>query len=344
MNFSKLKELDNTLSLKSGDPDKFDLVGISHSEAPVKETFVFIKAKKFLTKIGRRIDTDKFLSTGSIIEKKFFDTLKEEDLESLNSKFAWVATVDDVNRAMCTFSKPFYDSLHAHLNYQVDGRQFNTVTIDPTAEVAQNVFIGENVTIGKNVRILPGCTILPEVKIADNTIIYPNVTIYPYTSIGQNCRIHAGTVIGTDGFGYNFYDGQHNKIWHLCGVEIGNEVEIGCNTMIDSGAFIATKIEDGTKIDNDVQISHNVWLKKHVVVCGTTGIAGSAEIGNYCAFGAGAGVAPAAILEDGVQVAARATVSENALIKSGEVVAGSPARPLREYMRAQAKLRMLAKK
>lgn len=344
MNLEKLKELDSTFLLVSGDPDQFNLIGISHSEAPKENTFIFLKNNRFLRTIGRRVEQSLFSATGIVIEKKFFDSLKSDELDKLKNQFAWLATIEDINRGMCSYSKPFYDSLHGHLNYQVDGRQFNTVTIDPTAEISQNVFIGENVTIGKNTKILPGCVIMPEVKIGDNTILYPNITIYPYCVIGNDTRIHAGTVIGTDGFGYNFYDGKHNKIWHLCGVQIGNDVEIGCNSMIDSGAFIATRIDDGTRIDNDVQISHNVWVKKNVVICGKTGLAGSVEVNDYCGFGAGAGVAPAAILGQGVQVAARAVVSENANIPAGTVMAGHPARPLKEWMRFQAKLRQLVKK
>jgi UDP-3-O-[3-hydroxymyristoyl] glucosamine N-acyltransferase len=344
MNLEKLKELDSTFNVISGNPDQFNLIGISHSEAPRDNTFVFLKTNRFTRNIGRRLELKKFLLSGAIIEKKYFDTISTDVLDSLKDRFSWIATIDDVNRGMCSYSKPFYDQLHSDLNYQVDGRQFNTVSIDPSAEIAQNVFIGENVTIGKNTKILPGCVIMPEVKIGDGTILYPNITIYPYTTIGSNTRIHAGTVIGTDGFGYNFYDGKHNKIWHLCGVQIGNDVEIGCNTMIDSGAFIATRIDDGTRIDNDVQISHNVWVKEHVIICGKTGLAGSVEVNDYCAFGAGAGVAPAAILGKGVQVAARAVVSENANVEPGTVMAGHPARPIKEWMRSQAKLRQLAKK
>ncbi len=185
---------------------------------------------------------------------------------------------------------------------------------------------------------------MPNVQIGDGTIIFPNVTLYPFTSIGENCRIHAGTVIGTDGFGYNFFNGEHQKIWHLAGVEIANDVEIGCNTMIDAGAFTPTSIGNGTKIDNAVQLSHNVKVHNHVVICGTTGIAGSVEIEDYCAFGAGAGVAPAAKLGKGSQVAARAVVSENAVVAPGEVMAGHPARPLKDWMRSQATLRRLSKK
>lgn len=344
MNFSDLKDIDNSIEFISGNPEAFDVVGISHSDAPENGKFIFLKNKRFLNALGSKSESNIFLQSGVFIETEFFSKLDEAQVKELSAQFAWLATLKSVNEAMCTLSKPFHDILFGDLNYQVDGRQMNEVEIDPSAEIAQNVFIGEGVKIGKNVKILPGCVILPNVEISEDTIIFPNVTLYPYTRIGKRCRIHASTSIGTDGFGYNFFDGKHQKIWHLAGVIICDEVEVGCNTMIDAGAFTPTYIGDGSKIDNAVQISHNVKIHKHVIVCGTTGIAGSVEIHDYCAFGAGAGVAPAAKIGKGAQVAARAVVSENAVVPPGEVMAGHPARPLKDWMRSQATLRRLSKK
>ncbi len=344
MQFSSLLEIHKSIEIIYGDHEDFELVGISHSDAPLENTFCFVKNNRFLRAIGRRSNNDEFLRSGIILDKKFFEGLPDDSKKSIETRFAWVATSESIDQAMCELSKPFYDLLHADLNYQVDGRQMGSAQIDPTAEIAQGVFIGENVSIGQNVRILPGCVIMPEVSIGDNSILYPNITIYPYTSIGHDCRIHAGTVIGTDGFGYNFYDGVHNKIWHLCGVSIGNDVEIGCNSMIDAGAFIPTTIGDGSRLDNDLQISHNVLIGKHVVICGKTGLAGSVEVSDYCGFGAGAGVAPGAKIGKRAQVAARAVVSENAEIAAGAIVAGHPARPVKDWLRSQAVLNKLSKK
>lgn len=344
MKFLDLKEVDNSINLIHGNPANLIISGISHSDAPQENTFVFLKNKRFLNSLGRRSSNDSFLKSGVLVEESFFNDLKEEVQSEIQSRFLWCATIRSVNEGMCLLSKPFHELMFDDLNFQVDGRQLNETSIDPSAEIAQGVFIGEDVVIGKNVKILHGCTILPKVTIGDDCILFPNVTIYPYTTIGNRCRIHAGTVIGTDGFGYNFFDGKHQKIWHLAGVNIENDVEIGCNTMIDAGAFIATSIGNGSKIDNDVQISHNVLIKEHVIICGKTGLAGSVEVDDYCAFGAASGIAPGARLGKGSQVAGRAVVSENALIPPGEVVAGHPARPLKVWLRTQAAINKLLKK
>jgi UDP-3-O-[3-hydroxymyristoyl] glucosamine N-acyltransferase len=344
MNFKELQNFDSSLTIYNTNPTDFKISGISHSDAPQAGTFIFIKSSRFHKDIGRRCERDKFLDAGVVVEEKYFQSLSDDEKSKLASLFEWTATVQNVNHAMCTLSKPFYDKRYDGYNFQVDGRKLGTVKIDPTARIAENVFIGENVTIGENCQILPGVNIMPDVTIGNNTILFPNVTLYPLTKIGNECRIHAGTVIGSDGFGYNFFNGSHNKIWHLNGVTIADRVEIGGNTMIDCGAFIDTFIDEGTRIDNLVQLSHNVQIGKHVIVCGTTGIAGSVEISDYAAFGAGAGVAPNARIGTGAQVAARACISENAIIEPKSIMGGHPARPVKEWLRSQAVLKKLAKK
>src|SRR5688500_18499094 len=109
------------------------------------------------------------------------------------------------------------------LNTQVDGRQMGTTDIEPSARIAQNVFNGENVKIGAKVEIMPGAVVLPHVEIGDCTVIYSNVTVYPFTKIGKGCRIHSGTVVGSDGFGYTFHQGKHLKICHMGGVVIQDD-------------------------------------------------------------------------------------------------------------------------
>ena len=330
MKLSVLDKIDSSIEILNGNAYEMDFVSISNTDDPQENSIVFLKNKKYLNLLGLRSSHAEFKSCLILVEKNYWDGLSVEVKQNLESKFGFLGTIQRVDHAMCLLSKPFYDHKFSHLNYQVDGRQFDTCEIHPDVEISQNVFIGEGVKIGKGTKILPGCNILPNVEIGENCILYPNITCYPYTTIKNNVRIHAGTVLGTDGFGYNFFDGKHQKVWHFSGVIIHNDVEIGCNSMIDAGAFTPTEIGFGSKIDNDVQISHNVKVREHVIICGKTGLAGSVEAKNYSAFGAGAGVAPAAIIEEGVQIAARAVVSENAVIPKGSVFAGHPARPLRD--------------
>lgn len=344
MKISNLKELDSSFTLIQGDSNKFTLTGISHSDKPLAQTFIFIKSSRYFKDIGRKSDSQDFDDIGIVFDQEYYSKNEKVLQEDLKNKFGWIATVKQFDRAMCVFSKLFYDKKFSHLNYQVDGRQMQTTSIHPTARISQGVFIGEGAEIGENVQILPGCTIMPEVKIGAGSILYPNITLYPYTKIGENCRIHANTVIGADGFGYNFFDGSHNKIWHFSGVVIGDSVEIGASTVLDAGAFTPTEVGSGTKIDNLVQIAHNVKMGNHVVVCGMVGFGGSVEVDDYCAFGAKSGVAPAARLGKGVQLGAMSAIMENTRVDAGEIVAGFPARPVKEWMRGVAILKKLSKK
>ena len=344
MKFSELVALDSTLELQRNTTCEMEIESISHSDDPRENTFCFIKNKPFVNSIGRRSNRTSYTSSGVVIEKDFFDSLDEDTLVSLTKNFSFVATVKNVSEAMCSLSKPFYEKRFNSYNLQIDGRKMGSTDIHPSSRLADNVFIGEDVTIGENVVIMAGCSILPNVSIGNDTVIFPNVSIYPEVSIGERCRIHSGAVIGADGFGYNFSQGEHKKIWHLCGVEIGNDVEVGSNTMIDCGAFISTKIGDGNKLDNCVQIAHNALIGKHNIFCGMSGMGGSSEIGDYNVFAAGAGVAHNVKLGSGIQLAAKAVVSENSEIYEKVTLAGHPARPLKDWLRSKATLRKLAKR
>jgi UDP-3-O-[3-hydroxymyristoyl] glucosamine N-acyltransferase len=346
LSFEKLKKNDSSITLCFGDEASIEVSSISHAYEPKDKTFIFVKNKKFLSEIGRLSTLSCFKQCGVLLEKSFYESIKDsEDLmKDLETRFQWGATTDNVNSAMCVFSKIFFDETYGKLNYLLDGRQQGCVTIDANAEIAQNVFIGANVIIKKNVQIYPGAVLLPNVEISEGTIIYPNVTIYPFVKIGKNCRVHSGATIGSDGFGYNFIDGKHEKIWHLAGVEIGDDVEIGSSAKIDGGAFIPTRVGNGTKIDNMVQISHNAQVGEYNIFAGNAVVSGSSETESYCVFAAGAGAAPGARIGKGSQLAAYSVVSENAIVPPGSILSGHPARPLKEWLRSQAKLRQLIKK
>lgn len=345
MKYSQLHKFDSTLIAVFGIPESMDLESISSALKPKPSTFIFVKNMKFYESIGRLSKENDFSNTGIVLDEKFFLKIKDTEIFSeIEKRFSWGATVEDVAKAMSLLSKPFYDLKYKDLNYYVDGRQMGNVEVDPTVQIAQNAFIGSNVKIGRNVKIMAGVTILPNVTIGDDSIIFPNVTIYPYSEIGNNCRIHSSTVIGGDGFGYNFFDGAQQKVWHLGGVVIEDNVEIGGAAMVDAGAFIETRVGFGTKLDNFCQISHNAQIGKHCVFAGGAGASGSGEVGDYCGFGARAGLAPGARVGNQVMLGANAIVSENAVVPDKSVLAGHPARPMKEWLKSQAKLRQLIKK
>lgn len=167
----------------------------------------------------------------------------------------------------------------------------DNVVFGEGCSVADNVVIGNNVTLGKNSQIYPNVVLSDDVTLGDNVILYANVTIYSNVKIGHDSIIHSGVVLGADGFGYA---SDNNKHWHkipqVGGVIIGNKVEIGANTTIDSGALEPTIIEDGVIIDNLVQIAHNVRIGAHSAIAGCVGIAGSTKVGKHCTLGGGSGL------------------------------------------------------
>lgn len=344
MKSTDLKNLESSFVLQFGDEKEIALESISHSENPLAETFCFVKDKKFFEKIGARSTKSSFPRSGIILEQHFFESLESQQLDELKAKFLWIGTIASIAAGMCSLSKFFYDKKFSTYNLQVDGRKMGTASIDPSARIAEGVFIGEDVIIGANVVIMPGCVVSPMVKIEEDTTLFANVTLYPEVIIGARSRIHASTVIGSDGFGYNFIAGKHQKIWHLCGVEIGSDVEIGANTTVDCGAFTPTRIGDGTKIDNFVQISHNANIGKHNIMCGMSGVAGSSSTGDYCVFGGGAACAQNVEMGSGIHLAARAVVSENSIVKDKVVLGGHPARDINEWLRSQATLRKISKR
>lgn len=211
--------------------------------------------------------------------------------------------------------------------------------IHPTAVIGNDVHLGENVCIGPYVVIESGSSIGNhsvlkshihighDVTIGEHVTIHPQVTVYDNCKIGSRVIIHASTVIGSDGFGYTFVDGQHLKVPHVGHVLIEDDVEIGANTAVDRGTMGATVIGEGTKIDNLVQVAHSVKLGKHNILCGFTGIAGSSTTGNNVIFAANVGVSDHVRIDNGVILGARTGVPPNKHLKEGTVYLGSPARP-----------------
>lgn len=202
------------------------------------------------------------------------------------------------------------------------------------ARIGAWVRIGEDAVIGEDVVIHERCSVGRGSAVGAGSVLHPGVTIYPGVTIGQKCVIHSGAVIGADGFGFVTHQGTHHKIPQIGGVIIGNDVEIGANTTIDRGALEDTVVGDGTKIDNLVMIAHNVKVGKHCFLAAEVGIAGSTEIGDYCAFGGRAGAYGHLKIGSRVQVAAVSVVTRD--VDGPVTLSGTPARPLREYLRKEA--------
>ena len=196
------------------------------------------------------------------------------------------------------------------------------------------VYIEEDASIGDQVMIYPGTFVGKGSLIGDHSVLYPNVTIREGCRIGRRVIIHSGAVIGSDGFGFVPYKGEHHKIPQVGGVIIGDDVEIGANTTIDRATIGNTVIKRGTKIDNLVQIAHNVSVGEDCVFAAQAGIAGSTQIGNHVTMAGQAGVTGHIRIGDQVTVAGQAGVTKD--VKEGQTVAGMPALPHREWLKAMA--------
>ena len=180
-------------------------------------------------------------------------------------------------------------------------------------------------------RCIPGAVIGDGCRLGRDCIIHPNAVLYPDVILGDRVEIHAGSVLGGDGFGYRQVDGRHVKVPHTGRLEVENDVEVGSNSTIDRATFETTRIGEGTKIDNLVMIGHNNQIGRHNLLCGQVGIAGSCKTGDYVVMAGQAGIKDKTQIGDRVIVGAQAGVHRN--IPDGQNVLGSPAIPVREQRR-----------
>lgn len=211
--------------------------------------------------------------------------------------------------------------------------------VDPTAHIGPYCVVGEQTRIGARAVLQGGNHLGDGVQLGDDSNIFPNVTIYSRSQIGQRVRIHAGTVIGSDGYGYVFDQGIHLKVPQVGYVLIGDDVEIGANVTVDRGALGPTVIGKGTKIDNLVQVAHNVVIGEHCLLVAQVGIAGSTKLGNYVIFGGQVGIAGHLKIGNQVTIGAQSGVMHD--IKDGEKILGTPGVPDRQFKRQIIALQQL---
>lgn len=201
------------------------------------------------------------------------------------------------------------------------------VEIDTPCAIYPNVYIQRGARIRKGVVLYPGVFVGAFSEIGENTVVYPYAVIYPYTKIGKNCILHAGVVVGADGFGFaqeELEEGYKNiKIYHFGRVRIEDEVEIGANSTIDRAVFGETTVGEGTKIDNLVQVGHNVRVGKQNILVSHVAIGGSAVLEDYVMLAGQVGVAPYAKIGKEAKVAAKSGVVGE--IPPKAEVAGIPA-------------------
>ncbi len=214
----------------------------------------------------------------------------------------------------------------------------------PPAGIHPTSVIGDGACVAATASIGPGCALGDRVRIGERTVLYPRVTIYHDVVIGDDCILHSGSVIGADGFGFVFQNGAYEKFPQVGHVEIGDRVEIGANSCVDRAALGVTSIGDGTKLDNMVHIAHNCRIGKHVVIAAQTGLSGGVVVEDYAVIGGQVGIGDKARIESKAVLGSGSGVLTSKVVRGGQVMWGTPARPLKEHLEQLAVLSRLAKK
>ena len=201
----------------------------------------------------------------------------------------------------------------------------STARVAPSATVGPLCVIEDGAVVGERAHLQAQVFVGHGASVGEGAWLMPGVVVTAECVVGRRVRLHAGVVVGSDGFGYEFVAGRHEKVPQIGVVEIGDDVEIGANTTLDRARFGRSSIGEGTKIDNLVQVAHNVRIGKHCILCAQVGISGSTTIGDYTVLGGQAGVAGHLSLGKGAKVGGGAAVTADVL--PGAFVNGSPAIP-----------------
>ncbi len=288
-------------------------------------------------------------------DPKFFD-------EALSSKAAVVIAGDfaagkQTNKTLLITAQPKLAFIRAlpllHPTPKTSPGIHSTAIVDPSAQIGKGAYIGPNTVIGANVVIGertiigPNCCLNSRVRVGSDCIIKTNVTIYSGTELGNRAIIHSGVVLGSDGFGYvpDQATSKYEKFPQIGRLRIGNDFEIGANSTVDRGALDETFIDDGVKIDNLCHVAHNVHIGKNVVIAAQTGISGSAVIAANVVVAGQVGIADHVTVEEGAILGAQCGVPSNKTIRGkGVLFWGTPARPIKQYLKELATLSRLAKK
>lgn len=274
-------------------------------------------------------------------------TKHRERAEASGARCAIVAEgIELKNKTTLTVAKPklAFARAAARLVEQpriAEGRHPSAV-IDGAAELGAGVVVGPyavieaGAVIGANTEIGAFCFIGRSARVGECCRLFPRVNLYAGARLGDRVTVHSGAVIGGDGFGFVYGDGEYIKFPQVGTIEIGDDVEIGSNATIARGSLGKTLIERGVKLDNMVHVAHNVHIGEDTIIAAQTGISGSCEIGNHVMIGGQVGIANHCTIESGSIIGAQAGIPTGKKIRAGETVWGTPARPLARFKKQYA--------
>jgi UDP-3-O-[3-hydroxymyristoyl] glucosamine N-acyltransferase len=227
--------------------------------------------------------------------------------------------------------------IHATAVVSPRARVAPSATVGPLAVIEDHAVIGERADIG------PGCIVQQGARVGADTRLVARVNLYPRVELGERCLMHAGAVIGADGFGFAPDRGTWVKVPQVGSVRIGDDVEIGANTTVDRGAIDDTVIEHGAKLDNQIQVGHNVTIGAHCAIAACTGISGSTTLGARCLVGGMVGFAGHLTIAEDVTITGCSLVSAS-IREPGSYSSGMPTVPTRAWRRMVAHLRRFGEK
>lgn len=219
-----------------------------------------------------------------------------------------------------------------------------TAVIAAGVELGHGVSVGAHASIGEGSRIGPGasigagCALGRRVVLGERSVLHARVAIYDDCDIGARAILHAGCVIGADGFGFVMTGDRYEKFPQVGRVTIGDDVEIGANSCVDRAALGVTWIGDGAKLDNLVHIGHNCRVGRHVVIAAQTGLSGGVVVEDYAVIGGQVGIGDKARIESGAVLGSGSGVLSSKIVRKGQVMWGTPARPLKEHLEQLANL------
>lgn len=279
--------------------------------------------------------------TSYIYSTKASIVLVNKDFKPDKEVFATMIRVDDAYKAFASLLEVYAQYKNHKTGVSERATIESSAKLGDEVYVGAGVYIGENVTIGKYTKIYPNSYVGDNTTVGENTTIFAGVNIYSECVIGNNCTFHSGTVIGSDGFGFApESDAEFKKVPQIGNVIIEDNVEIGANTTIDRATIGSTIIGKGVKLDNLIQVAHNVKIGGNTVMAAQTGVAGSTKIGKNCMIGGQVAIAGHLTIANNVKVGAQAGIPQS-VKKEGIILQGTPAIGYREFFRSSAVFKML---